>query len=35
MTADWLSKYGHSILGSILTTDCRDPELHIVVRDDM
>jgi len=35
MAADWLSKYGHSISGSILATDCRDPELRIIVRDDM
>ena len=35
MADDWLSKYGHSISGSILVTDCWDPELRIIVRDDV
>jgi len=35
MADDWLSKYGHSISGSILATDCWDPELRIIVRDDL
>jgi len=35
MAADWLSKFGHSISGSIVTTECWEPELRIIVRDDM
>ena len=35
MAADRLYKYGHSISGSRLVTDCWDPELRIIVRDDM
>ena len=35
LAADWLSKYGHSISGSISATECWDPELRFIVRDDM
>jgi len=35
MAADWLSKYGHSTSGSRLATDWWDPEIRIIVRDDM
>ena len=35
MAEDWLSKYGHSLSGTILATDYCNPEFRNIVRDDM
>ena len=35
MAANWLSKYGHSLSGTLLTTECCNPEFRNIVLDDM
>jgi len=35
MAANWLSKYGNSLSGNILATDCWDSELRNIVHDDI
>ena len=35
MAADWLFKYGHSISGNILATECWNSVFRNIVRDDM
>ena len=33
--ADWLSKYGHSLSSTKLATECCNPKLRNIIRDDM
>jgi len=35
MATDWLSKYGYSLSGNILATECCNPEFRNIVCDDM
>ena len=35
MAVDWLANYGHSISGTMVTTEICNPDFRLIVRDDM